>query len=56
MALVTHFTVRRQREEMQQVEALEELVQLRRWPEAAAAVRGHALASRRARRRRGCRR
>jgi hypothetical protein len=40
MALMTHHTVRRQREEMKQVEALEELVQLRRWPEAAALSRG----------------
>jgi tetratricopeptide (TPR) repeat protein len=39
MALLTHFTVRRQREEMKQVEALEELVQLRRWTEAALLAR-----------------
>src|SRR5687767_13366342 len=35
MSLVMHFAVRRQREEMRQVEALEELVQLRRWQDAA---------------------
>ena len=40
MSLLMHFTVRRQREEMRQVEALEELVQLRRWQEAALLVRG----------------
>ena len=34
MALITSLTVRRQREEMKRIEALEELVQLRRWPEA----------------------
>src|SRR5207248_266236 len=34
MALMTSLTVRRQREEMKRIEALEELVQLRRWPEA----------------------
>jgi tetratricopeptide (TPR) repeat protein len=39
MSLLMHFTVRRQREEMKQVEALEELVQLRRWPEAAMLAR-----------------
>jgi tetratricopeptide (TPR) repeat protein len=39
MALVTSLTVKRQRDEMKRVEALEELVQLRRWPEAAAMVR-----------------
>ena len=40
MSLVMHFAVRRQREEMRQVEALEELVQLRRWPDAALLARG----------------
>ena len=39
LAVVTHITVRRQREEMRKVEALEELVQLRRWQEAAALAR-----------------
>jgi tetratricopeptide (TPR) repeat protein len=34
MALMTSLTVRRQREEMKRIEALEELVQLRRWAEA----------------------
>lgn len=34
MALLTSVMVRRQRDQMRQVEALEELVQLRRWPEA----------------------
>ena len=34
MALLTSLTVRRQRDEMKRIEALEELVQLRRWPEA----------------------
>jgi tetratricopeptide (TPR) repeat protein len=34
MALITSLTVRRQREEMKRIEALEEMVQLRRWPEA----------------------
>jgi len=40
MSMLMHFVVRRQREEMRQVEALEELVQLRRWPDAALLVRG----------------
>jgi tetratricopeptide (TPR) repeat protein len=40
MALMTSLTVRRQRDEMRRVEGLEELVQLRRWPEAAAMARG----------------
>jgi hypothetical protein len=39
LALLTSRTVRAQREEMKRVEALEELVQLRRWPEAAATAR-----------------
>jgi tetratricopeptide (TPR) repeat protein len=39
LAMMTHFTFRRHRDEMKQVEALEELVQLRRWPEAALLVR-----------------
>ena len=34
MALITSLTVRRQRDEMKRIEALEEMVQLRRWPEA----------------------
>ena len=40
LAILTQFMVRRQREEMKQVEALEELVQLRRWQEAAMLARG----------------
>jgi hypothetical protein len=40
LALLTQFMVRRQRDEMKRVEALEELVQLRRWPEAAMLARG----------------
>jgi len=40
LALITQLMVRRQREEMKQVEALEELVQLRRWQEAAMLARG----------------
>ena len=40
LAWMTSLTVKRQREEMKRVEGLEELVQLRRWPEAAGMVRG----------------
>ena len=40
VAVMTHVTVRRHRDEMKQVEALEELVQLRRWPDAAVLARG----------------
>ena len=40
LAVLTQVMVRRQREEMKQVEALEELVQLRRWQEAAMLARG----------------
>ena len=40
LAVLTQVLVRRQREEMKQVEALEELVQLRRWQEAAMLARG----------------
>ena len=40
MAILMHHTVRRHRHEVAQVEALEELVQLRRWQEAAALARG----------------
>jgi tetratricopeptide (TPR) repeat protein len=36
LAVLTSWTLRRQREELKRVEGLEELVQLRRWPEAAA--------------------
>jgi len=36
LALTTSWLVKRQREEMRRIESLEELVQLRRWPEAAA--------------------
>ena len=38
LALMTSWLVRRQREEMKRVEGLEELVQLRRWPDAAEEV------------------
>jgi tetratricopeptide (TPR) repeat protein len=34
LALMTSLTLRRQRDEIRKVEALEEMVQLRRWPEA----------------------
>jgi tetratricopeptide (TPR) repeat protein len=34
MALITSLTVRKQRDEVKRIEALEEMVQLRRWPEA----------------------
>lgn len=40
MMAVTWLAVRRQRGEMQQLEAIAELVQLRRWPEAAFVLRG----------------
>ena len=40
MMAVTWVAVRRQRGEMQQLEAVAELVQLRRWPEAAYVLRG----------------
>lgn len=39
IAIVTSLLVRRQRDEMRRVESLEELVQLRRWPEAAGMAR-----------------
>ena len=39
LAWMTSLTVKRQREEMKRVEGLEELVQLRRWPEAAGMAR-----------------
>jgi tetratricopeptide (TPR) repeat protein len=39
LALATSFVVRRQRDEMKKIESLEELVQLRRWPEAAGMAR-----------------
>src|SRR5688500_2151474 len=40
MMAITWMAVRRQRGEMQQLEAVAELVQLRRWPEAAYVLRG----------------
>jgi len=40
MGLVTSYTVKRQRAEQQRVEAIEELVQLRRWDHAAAMLQG----------------
>src|SRR5687767_10387162 len=40
MMAVTWMAVKRQRGEMQQLEAVAELVQLRRWPEAAYVLRG----------------
>jgi len=39
VAIATSFMVRKQRDEMRQLEALEELIQLRRWPEAAGMAR-----------------
>src|SRR5439155_1938005 len=39
LALMTSLTVRRQRDEARRVETLEEMVQLRRWPEAAVTAR-----------------
>lgn len=39
LAMVTSATVRRQRDEIKRVEALEEMIQLRRWPEAAGMAR-----------------
>src|SRR5262245_27727555 len=39
LAWMTSLTVKRQREEMKRIEGLEELVQLRRWPEAAGMAR-----------------
>src|SRR5688572_30794963 len=38
MALLTLLTVRRARAEHQQLEAIEELIQLRRWPQAASVL------------------
>src|SRR3954468_22717554 len=40
LALMTSLTVRRQRDEARRVEMLEEMVQLRRWPEGAGTARG----------------